>query len=250
MVGIIVVAAVEAVSALAGDLQDVRIGVDKDLGQLGLRARGDVVGLRAVAVIVGGVQAELTRGLVHAGDERALAAADVLGHGDARGAGRRDHDQVQQGLDRVGGAFGQRHSGRIVGVARFDRRVVADADRRGHGQAAGLQLLKDDVGGEHLGHAGRHARHIPVIGVELLAGVGVHDEHAGGLEAQRRGKGHRAAAAQHSAQQDCEQSFFHTETPFVVQRRRAAQDAASLHSDVRQILSFSLAYLPQKLKRV
>ena len=165
MVGVVIIGTVEAVAALAGDPQDVRIGVDEFLGQRCLRAGGDVIGLCAVAVIVGRIQAKILGSLVHAGNECTLAAADVLSHGDAGRAGRRDHDQVQQGLHRIGGALGQRNSSRIIGVTRLDRYIMADADRCFKCQPAGLQFLIDDVGSQYLGHAGGYAGNIAVVGI-------------------------------------------------------------------------------------
>ena len=137
----------------------------------------------------------------------------MLGHDDARRAGGGNHDQVKQRINRVGGTLGQRYGGGIAGVAGFDSRVVADLDLGVQSQAAGLQLLINDVGGQHLGHTGRHTGDVGVILVKRFPSLRVHDENAFRLVAERGSAGREAAEQHQDGQNGCDQFFSHTVYP-------------------------------------
>ena len=120
---------------------------------------------------------------------------------------------MEQRVHRVGCALGERHSGRIVRVARLDRCIMADFDRCVQCQVTGFQFLINDVSGQDLGHTGWHARHITVIGIEYLPGVAIHDECAFRCKAQCGSRRKRSAEAESSQQEYRKQSFFQMNYP-------------------------------------
>ena len=155
---------------------------DDGAGELGeVAGRGDLA-LVGEAVDVGEVRArhaEMLRRLVHARDERVLAAGDRLGDHDGDVVGRLDDEHLERDVER------DRAADRKPELARRLLRRLLRAGDLGVGRdRAGLQRLEGDVGRHQLGQRCREPLGVGILGVQDGAVIGLEDESGAGGSAE------------------------------------------------------------------
>ena len=122
---------------------------------------------------------------------------------------------MQERVDRIGCAFGQRDSSWIIQVARFNRDIVTDFDRSFQRNGIGFEFLIDDVGCQNLSHAGWHTSYITVVGIEFFSRVAIHHESALCRKIQSVRIWHTAAKAQDNREEHRKYFSVHHKTPLV-----------------------------------
>ena len=188
LVGVLIGDAVEGGGGQGGVLQHLGEALDELPDQDGLGPGGDVVGLGAVAVFIGGLHAQPGRRLVHPLDKGILRAGHGFRQHPAGGAGRRHEQKPQQRVHRQPGAGLQRDHRGILAVPGHPGVLGADGAQAVQGQPSRLQLLKDQIGGHHLGHGGGHPHGVGVLGIQELPRLIVHDHGAGRRDLRRVGQ--------------------------------------------------------------
>ena len=132
------------------------------------------------------VHAETRGGLIHPRHKGRFGTAEVIAHGSAGAAGRRQKDQLQHRIHGILFAFVQRHIGITAGIG-YGGTVGGDGHDRVIGDPSRVDILKDHIGGHQFGQTGRRP---PCIGVFLkIAGAGITVQHKGGRGAYAGSRG-------------------------------------------------------------
>ena len=157
-------------------------------GQVGRRGDLQRIGQARRIVEIGFLHADLARLLGHHLGEMGFGAADRLSDGHRNVIGAADHNGADGGIDGNGLAGTKPQLGRLL-----DRGVIADRQRRLHGDLAGLQRVEQQIERHHLGQRGGMTLGGFVPGVQDPPRRTVH--HQGGILGRVGGAGGHAHQA-------------------------------------------------------
>ena len=184
-----------------------------------------------VGIEVMSVHPEIRGGLIHPGHKSRFGAADVIPHGGAGTAGRRQEDQFQHRIYGILLTLVQRHIGIAAGISHGGT-VSGNGHHGIIGNPSGVNILKNHISGHQFGQTGRSPPCIGVLFIIKGAGITVQHNGGGGVDTGSRGADAGGAHTDKDREQQKKTTFLN---------KRFHCGSSLLQNDI-----FIISYFPQK----